>query len=154
MGILVERAAAVGPKLRYAPVCLECWEEVDLDSYVPCKLCGLSFCSDTCRQARLLHPVECKNVALCQGGVSKEDLLEDSGVLASVTALRLLKQKQDNPDVFERADMLVDNVDTIKCSQDWKIQEKCVKFLRERCGIEDFSTEEIHRALGIFKSNS
>jgi len=39
-------------------------------------------------------------------------------------------------------------------TDDWVIQEKAVDFLKVRCGIEEFSAEEIHRALGIFKSNS
>jgi len=152
--ILVERAAALGPKLRNKAVCLECSADLDLDDYVPCKKCGLPFCSDTCRKARVLHETECDYVARCEGGVQREDLEEDTGVLAAITALRLLRQKNDNPDVFERADMLVDNIDTIKNTEDWTIQEKAVKFLRERCGIEEFTAEEIHRALGIFKSNS
>ena len=152
--IMVERAAAVGPKLRNTAVCLECWAGVDSDSYVACRQCGLPFCSDVCRQARQLHAVECMQVAQCQGGVGREDMVEDSGVLAAVTALRLLRLKHDNPDVFERVDMLVDNAETAKESEDWVIQEKAVKFLRDRCGIKEFTAEEIHRALGIFKSNS
>jgi len=152
--ILVERAAALGPKLKNKTVCLECSAEVDIDSYIPCKKCGLPFCSEGCRKARVLHVVECDYVARCQGGVKREELEEDSGVLAAITALRLLRQKHDNPDVYERADMLVDNVDIVKETEDWAIQEKAVKFLRDRCAIEEFTAEEIHRALGIFKSNS
>jgi len=56
--------------------------------------------------------------------------------------------------VYECADMLIDNVDALKETEDWAIQEKAVKFLRDRCGVEEFTGEEIHRALGIFKSNS
>jgi len=152
--ILVERAAALGPKLKNKAVCLECSNEVDLDNYIACKQCGLPFCCQECRQARVLHETECSIIAKCQGGIRKDDLAEDTGVLAAVTALRLLKLKHDNIDVFERADMLVDNVDTVRNTEDWPIQEKAVTFLRERCGAKDFSPEEIHRALGIFKSNS
>ena len=37
---------------------------------------------------------------------------------------------------------------------DYEIQEKCVQFLTRRCGVEEFSAADIHRALGIFASNS
>ena len=37
---------------------------------------------------------------------------------------------------------------------DYEIQEKCVEFLTQRCGVEEFSATDIHRALGIFASNS
>lgn len=37
---------------------------------------------------------------------------------------------------------------------DYEIQEKCVQFLTQRCGVEEFSAADIHRALGIFASNS
>ena len=37
---------------------------------------------------------------------------------------------------------------------DYEIQEKCVQFLTQRCGVKEFSAADIHRALGIFASNS
>ena len=122
--ILQEEAAVLGPKLQHKPVCLECFEEVKLDTFVACKMCGLPFCSVMCRQAGVLHPVECEYVGRCKEKVDKDDLEEDSGVLAAVTALRLLNLKHDNPDVYEYVDKLVDNVEHIMKSEDCIIQEK------------------------------
>ena len=39
-------------------------------------------------------------------------------------------------------------------SDDWSLQEKCAEFLTRRCGLQTFTVSEIHRALGIFASNS
>ena len=39
-------------------------------------------------------------------------------------------------------------------SSDYKLQEECVDFLTNKCGITEFNANDIHRALGIFKSNS
>ena len=70
--ILKEEAAVLGPKLHHKPVCLECFEEVKLDTFVACKMCGLPFCSVLCRQAGVIRPVECEYVARCKEKVGKE----------------------------------------------------------------------------------
>ena len=42
------------------------------------------------------------------------DLAEDSGVLASVTAARLLRLRAEAPEVWERVDWLIDNIECIR----------------------------------------
>ena len=42
------------------------------------------------------------------------DLAEDSGVLASVTAARLLRLRGEAPEVWERVDWLMDNIECIR----------------------------------------
>ena len=39
-------------------------------------------------------------------------------------------------------------------SADWSVQEKCAEFLTRRCSLHTFTVQEVHRALGIFASNS
>ena len=134
--ILQEEAVVLGPKLQHKPVCLECFEEVKFDTFVACKMCGLPFCSVLCRQAGVLHPVECEYVGRCKEKVDKDDLEEDSGVLAAVTALRLLNLKKDKPDVYECIDKLVDNIEQTMKSEDWIIQEKVVQFLKDMIDVE------------------
>ena len=97
-------------------------------------------------------------------------------MLAGITAARLLSLREEEPEVFQRVDMLMDNMDKIRwvvnkkllhnrsdemstktfCrdSPDFAKQEKCVNFLLGDCAADQFSAEEIHRALGIFASNS
>ena len=153
--ILSERAAAVGPKLCHSPVCVECLAEVDLDSdLVTCSKCGLPFCSVTCRDSRTLHSAECSLLAGCEPRLTKEDFHSNSGVLASVTAVRLLALRQDDPDLHHRVELLMDNLDRIQESPDWATQEKCVQLLTQRCGANTLTAADIHRALGIFASNS
>ena len=153
--ILSEVAAAVGPKLEHDPVCVECLAELDTrHQLISCPLCGLPFCSVKCRDSRRLHSAECSVLASCQPPLTREDLHRDSGVLASVTAVRLLKLRDKDPDLFQRVDMLMDNVDKLRESSDWARQEKCVEFLSKRCGDKSLTGGDVHRALGIFASNS
>ena len=114
--ILVEKAAACGPKLVNSPVCVECLADVNIDSkYVFCHRCSLPFCSDKCRTSRVLHTMrECAMVAGSEKKIDETDLGDDSGVLASITAARLLNLRSDDPDLFERVDMLMDNIDKIR----------------------------------------
>ena len=42
------------------------------------------------------------------------DLAEDSGVLASVTAARLLRLRGEAPEVWARVDWLMDNIECIR----------------------------------------
>ena len=114
--ILEERAAASGPKLCHAAVCVECLASVDTSAlYVSCASCGLPFCSERCRAARACHTArECALFSRCQRRLGREDLEEESGVLASVTAVRLLALKEENLTVWERANILMDNMDRIR----------------------------------------
>jgi len=113
--ILVEKAAACGPKLSHTPVCVECFSDININSYVPCHVCGLPFCSEKCRKARDQHTKsECQ--IFSRSKISSGDLDKDSGVLASVTAVRLLNLRKNAPKVFEKIDILMDNMDHIRCS--------------------------------------
>ena len=146
-------------------------------SFISCTSCGLPFCSKRCRTLRKLHTAkECALISRSSRELGKEDLAEDSGVLASLTAARLLSLREEEPELFQRVDMLMDNMDKIRwgvnkkllhnrsddvntknfCrdSPDFVKQEKCVNFLLGDCAADQFSAEEIHRALGIFASNS
>ena len=130
--ILVEKAAACGPKLSHTPVCVECFSEIDVDSYVPCNLCGLPFCSEKCRKSRELHTKsECQ--IFSKNKISSCDLDENSGVLASVTAMRLLNLRKNSPEVFERVDMLMDNMDYIRYKQKESIDTYTQQNLFFRC---------------------
>ena len=114
--ILVERAAASGPKLSHPAVCVECLALVDISApFISCASCGLPFCSARCRTLKRLHTAkECEMFSRSRRRLDKEELEEDSGVLASVTAFRLLSLREEQPEVFERVDMLMDNMDKIR----------------------------------------
>ena len=114
--ILVERAAASGPKLAHPAVCVECLASVDISAtFITCGPCGLPFCSAGCRALRRLHTnKECALFARSRRKIGVEELAEDTGVLASVTAARLLSLREEEPEVFERVDMLMDNMDRIR----------------------------------------
>ena len=157
--ILTEKAAAVGPKLSHPAVCVSCLAEVDNEARGPvCPQCGLPLCSARCEGGEggfSLHTrQECRILARARPPLSREDFQSDSGVLASLTALRLLVARQADPGLQFRTELLMDNLDQIGLSDDWSLQEKCAEFLTRRCGLNTFTVPEVHRALGIFASNS
>ena len=64
---------------------------------------------------RNLHTAkECALISRSSRKIGREDLAEDSGVLASLSAARLLSLREEEPEVYERVDMLMDNMDKIR----------------------------------------
>ena len=89
-------------------------------------------------------------VYFVQGKISIEELTSpDNGILPAVTVLRLLVNSKSSNSVS-----LVDHIDDIKKTEDWKIFEAVVLFIRDRCKVKDFSKEEILHALGVLSSNA
>ena len=85
-----------------------------------------------------------------QGKITLEDLSsQDSGVLAAVTAIRLLVNSKSS-----NAVRLVDHLEDIEKTEDWKVFQAVVSFIRDRCKINEFSEEEILHALGVLSSNA
>ena len=86
-----------------------------------------------------------------QGKISIEELTSpDNGILPAVTVLRLLVNSKSS----NNAVSLVDHIDDIKKTEDWKIFEAVALFIRDRCKVKDFSEEEILHALGVLSSNA
>ena len=85
-----------------------------------------------------------------QGKITLEDLSsQDSGVLAAVTAIRLLVNSKSS-----NAVRLVDHLEDIEKTEDWKVFQAVVSFVRDRCKINEFLEEEILHALGVLSSNA
>ena len=87
-----------------------------------CPLCRLPLCSPACRAARVVHTAaECAVFARARDRKDSKDsdldLAEDSGVLASVTAARLLRLRAEAPEVWARVDWLMDNIECIRCDE-------------------------------------
>ena len=61
--ILVERAAACGPKLVNTPVCVECLADVSVtgEDYIKCQQCHLPFCSEKCKSVKIMHTRQVRN---------------------------------------------------------------------------------------------
>ena len=108
--ILEERAAACGPKLQHSAVCVECFQDVDMSDCDQCPQCHLPFCSNTCLHSRQLHDArECQIFSRCdldQGGLVR--------ALASVTPLRLLRLRSEDQPLYNRVNLLIDNIQEIR----------------------------------------
>ena len=129
--ILEERAAACGPKLQHCPVCVECFQ--DVDKCVQCPRCHLPFCSNRCLMSGQLHDAgECQIFSRC-------DLDHGGGtpLLASVTPLRLLRLRSEDQPLYNRVNMLVDNIQEIRFES--------IFFLRPTQQLYDFQLQEFIR---------
>ena len=116
--ILSEKAAAVGPKLSHPAVCVSCLAELEQE-FSTCPHCGLPLCRAGCEggeggEGGLHTPQECRILAGARPPLRREDFQRDSGVLASLTALRLLLVREEDPELHLRTELLVDNVDKIR----------------------------------------
>ena len=118
--ILSEKAAAVGPKLVQPAVCVSCLAELEREGHShSCPHCCLPLCSEACEggeggEGSLHTAQECRILAGARPPLRKEDFQSNSGVLASLTALRLLLVRQEDPDLHLRTELLVDNIEKIR----------------------------------------
>ena len=111
--ILSEKAAAVGPKLVQPAVCVSCLAQLDSAEGHSCPRCSVPLCSEDCEGG--LHTAqECQILAGARPPLRREDFQSNTGVLASLTALRLLLVREEDPDLHLRTELLVDNLDTIR----------------------------------------
>lgn len=109
--ILEERAVACGPKLQHSAVCVECFRDVDMSQCDQCPRCHLPFCSTKCLHSGQLHDGwECQIFSRC-------DLDHGGGcalALASLTPLRLLRLRSEDQPLYNRVNLLIDNIQEIR----------------------------------------
>ncbi|XP_059080183.1 SET domain-containing protein SmydA-8-like [Tigriopus californicus] len=161
--ILEDDPAVFGPNHDTEPVCLECLVPVD-GAYL-CSQCHLPLCGDKCDQIRKYHARECQLLSQTPKGykmrVDFNRVGKHPGMKAiapeycCISPLRLLALKAQDPELWDRVQMLMDHDDDRRKEEDyWKMfQVNAVDFLRQICGF-DFTEEEIFRATGIIRTNA
>ena len=154
--ILEDYPAVVGPNYETEAVCLECLRRVD--GSILCHHCNLPLCSEACRDGPLHRP-ECeafrrreKKIKIAEYG--RGTVAYEYGCIA---VLRLLWNRDNRPDQWERLKYLMDHDEERRKEVDyWKMfQRNVVQFIRKGLGLQDmYSEEEINRAIGILRTNA
>ncbi|XP_023328599.1 protein msta isoform X2 [Eurytemora carolleeae] len=149
--IMWDGAAAMGPRMGGAPVCLQCLKPAKSD--VRCGDCGWPVCGEECQKGHA-HQIECPVLAKSKEKVVFENLSEVQDIYRSIVPLRLLMVKNKFPEVWERMSYLMDhNENRMKDAEMWGKYQTSVNQFLKNCGME-FSDEEIDRAVGLLWTNS
>jgi len=149
--ILWDNAAAMGPRMGGKPVCLQCLKPPKPGKL--CGLCGWPVCDEKC-EAGYTHKLEC---CILAESIEKPDFSNLDDVLdvyRCIAPLRLLLVKNKFPEIWERLSYLMDhNEDRVKDPELWNLYQENVNKYLKVCG-QEFSDEDINRAVGLLWTNS
>lgn len=162
--ILEDRPAVLGPCFDTEAVCVECLGRPD--GSVLCHLCHLPLCSEACRDGPRHRP-ECQMFAAMEPKVELKQYHKAPSASNStgrichefgcITVLRLLALRDSAPDSWARVQLLMDHDGERRKELDyWQMfQKNVVEYIRIKGGLaETYSEEEIHRAIGILRTNA
>jgi len=149
--VMWDAAAALGPRMGCAPVCLQCLKPVD-GSY-RCEICNWPFCNKKCSEGNA-HKIECETLKNAKEKVEFKNFQDPNDYYRCIAPLRLLRVKEKIPEVWERLSYLMDhNEDRVKDEELWNIYQNSVnKFLKS--ADPNLSDEDINRAVGLFWTNA
>ena len=165
--ICKESPAIVGPYSRSSPQCLQCFRMFPPDHQYRCASCGYPMCDIQCSQG-IYHLQECP--ILARAGLSFTDLETIDSNYSAISVLRLLLLLEREKEAVERGDddgagenllclahSLLDHNEERRQAQPqvWQFEEEfMVEFLQKTCGLDRFSSEEIHAANGRIMMNA
>lgn len=149
--VMYDNAAAMGPRMGSAPVCLQCLKGVD--GAYRCEGCGWPMCDKKCQDG-FAHKIECDILKKSTEKVDFTDLKSPHDHYRSIAPLRLLQIKEKCPDVWERLSYLMDhNKERRQDKELWQTYNTYVNKFLVNCDIKN-SEEEIDRAVGLLWTNA
>lgn len=163
--LLWEQAAVVGPYSKNGSGCLQCLKKVD-GSYL-CSGCQFPMCNVECEKG-LFHQAECQFFQDKDRSSNRRFSSSHNGSTASssplwITPLRMLLKKKNDQKMYNRINMLRDHTAPKECdnlSNAENLKQVSIQMLNvvmllqdASLGIEEFSQQEIHRMIGILKTN-
>ncbi|CAI6343887.1 unnamed protein product [Macrosiphum euphorbiae] len=100
---LVERPLIRGPSQVTRPVCLGCLKSITADSAVRCERCGWPMCPDSNCSDDEWHKAECDwTVTRRKQKIEIKDFTNPHPSYQSITVIRCLYQKHNNPEVWAK----------------------------------------------------
>lgn len=149
--VMYDNAAAMGPRMGSAPVCLQCLKGVD--GKFRCGGCGWPMCDKKCQDG-FAHKIECDILAKSTQKVEFKDMKTTHDHYRSIAPLRLLQIKEKCPEVWERLSYLMDhNIERKQDTELWETYNTYVNKFLVNCDIKN-SEEEIDRAVGLLWTNA
>jgi len=149
--ILREPALVSGPGRAGLPVCITCYGIVDGEYY--CTQCSWQCCGEECEQ-REVHSEECEVFKENDIYASWDDVGTPTLTMDFMGAYRLLLKMKKDPALKELLKINTNN-DLRKERFNIKYYVGCedviTKYIIEKCGLKDFTEEEILTALGLFE---
>lgn len=149
--VMYDSAAAMGPRMGSAPVCLQCLKAVD--GKYRCGGCGWPMCDNKCQNG-FAHKIECDVLKTSKEKIEFNDMKSPHDHYRSIAPLRLLQIKDKFPDVWERLSYLMDhNKERIQDKELWDTYQTFVNKFLHNCDTE-YSDADIDRAVGLLWTNA
>jgi len=151
--VLWEPALICAPGRAGKPVCLACYSLVDGEYY--CTECGWQLCSEYCQQTESHHRLECGQYKEKNIEATWDDVETDTFVMDFMGAYRLLLVLQNDP--AKRKELLSKNMDHERRQEKYNsrfyvnCEQVLMRYIRDTCGIQGYSDDEILTALGLME---
>lgn len=171
--LLVDPGTCTGPNYSSKPVCLECLKFVN--GSITCPRCEYPMCSAECLTKNDRHTrQECDILSRCLASerpdilqwrrrartgdddvTTTDDVTSITNAYAVVTPLRMLLMQQENKDEWKRSDQLMDHVkERLDNREEWEWYENhIVSYFKNQLRL-NFTSEQIHRAIGLLNVNA
>lgn len=176
--VLLDKPFVEGPASKSPPVCLQCFKDTPSSTSYRCSKCGLPVCNKVCEDGHL-HQYECQYFAKafrrkkCEEEDADKPVLPDIGdsrapcpLYTCITPLRLLLRSHaastpEEKEIVRQVDQLVDHEEERKKDKKtWTLNHVLVvSFIQRALGLHQdtegplFSTQQIHRAIGLLRTN-
>jgi len=154
--ILRETPAVIGPYTPTSPLCLSCYSSVSLESEpFLCPDCGLPMCNAKCAASEV-HKQECWYAVSRNMKYDIANLETTKTFFSSITILRMLLTKKNNPQIYARIMNLMDHSQERQAEGQFLVTSMKVhimSFLFSQFGVIEYSEQEIDRCIGILKVN-
>jgi len=149
--VMWDNAAALGPRMGTAPVCLQCLKPVD-GSYM-CPECGWPMCDEKCAKGRS-HEIECSTLKAATKKIEFTNFTEPHDSYRAIAPLRLLKVKEKIPETWERLSYLMDHNEERSADPGlWGTYRQSVNELLQSADPK-LCDEDIDRAVGLLWVNA
>jgi len=152
--IIAEPPAAVGPSRNVKPKCLTCLNPVTGE--VTCSSCNFPFCNEECSVSNPHKDQECQ---VFPKFPKIEDFTVESSQYESITVLRLLLCKTENPEMWRHIGLLKNHhEDRLKyCPEAVEREEMVISgLLLEGCKLKDlgFTEDEVNMCISLLVTHA
>ena len=145
--ILEDEPVGLSPTQDAEQMCLQCFKLIRENNPYICS-CGFPMCSEVCGRGERHRP---EHELFIEAGVKGRGRADYSMVMP----IRLLTQMDNSPALRDRLAILMDHrQERMEEKDSWDLTEKhFVTPLRNLCGGKDWSSEDIQRCVGLFRTN-
>ena len=134
-----DKPVAVGPVHSTLPVCLECYQFVNLD--YECEGCGFPMCDQLCAGGET-HAQECQ---VFRAAGAKVKIIRADQEMVEYQVIMVLRLLLGSEADLARTGMLCDHLEALGDVERRVYGENVVRVIREKLGLNQFTEQQILR---------